>query len=284
MVKLPARPSLLTGSTTSYYSMKVILEAGMTTHKRQLSFYADTDTDLFLSFIDSGLKTKVINRALRDFMEREASIDLGDGRGPAKFCNLKEKEKAAICRQLAKGPDKADDHLYAIVQETTTQDFFLWTAKYLALHNLKFGTPYKMTQECIDNEVARVDAANKTTKSTPQTMHNGQSPLSSAAPSLEHAPENEKKQCTVCLHVRVENNSKFTRGRKKAWQHIQMFCLSARHIKEVPGGYELSLSYHDEKELDKQVYDLVDEIHHHADLSNCFAEVDAYEKNGDRHW
>lgn len=136
----------------------------MTTSKRQLSFYADTDTDVFLSFIDPGLKTKVINRALREFMEREAYIDLGDGRGPAKYWDLLDREKAAICRRLANGPDKADEDLYAVVRETTAEDFFLWTAKYLALHSLKFGKPYRITRECIDEEVARVEQANKKSK------------------------------------------------------------------------------------------------------------------------
>jgi len=117
----------------------------MATTKRQLSFYTDADTNLYLSLIDSGIKTRVINRALREFMQREAVIDLDDGKRPANFWDLPESRKAELLKHLGgKGEGKADDHLWVIVQETTPQDFYLYAAKYLALHQLKFGKPYQM--------------------------------------------------------------------------------------------------------------------------------------------
>lgn len=117
----------------------------MVTTKRQLSFYADTDTNLYLSLIDSGIKTKVINRALREFMQREAVIDLDDGKRPANFWDLTQDMKNALLKALSgDGPGKADDHLWVIVQETTAKDFYLMAAKYLALHQLKFGKAYVM--------------------------------------------------------------------------------------------------------------------------------------------
>jgi hypothetical protein len=117
----------------------------MVTTKRQLSFYTDADTNLYLSLIDSGIKTKVINRALREFMQHEAVIDLDDGKRPANFWDLPESRKAELLKHLGgHGEGKADDHIWVIVQETTSQDFYLHAAKYLALHQLKFGKPYRM--------------------------------------------------------------------------------------------------------------------------------------------
>ncbi|MBX9940397.1 MAG: hypothetical protein K2Y32_14155 [Candidatus Obscuribacterales bacterium] len=53
-----------------------------------MSFYVDTDTDLYLSLIDAGIKTKVINRAVRELMQREALVDLDDGKRPVNFWDL----------------------------------------------------------------------------------------------------------------------------------------------------------------------------------------------------
>ncbi len=97
----------------------------MVTKRRQISFYTDTDTDLYLSLIESGIKTKVINRALRDFMQREALIDLDDGKHPARFWNLPEHTKNLLLKELGgQGDGKADDHIWTIVRETTPQDFY----------------------------------------------------------------------------------------------------------------------------------------------------------------
>jgi hypothetical protein len=118
----------------------------MVTKRRQLSFYTDTDTDLYLSLIESGIKTKVINRALRDFMQREALIDLDDGKHPTHFWNLPENTKNQLLKELVgQGDGKADDHLWTIVQETTSQDSYQYAAKYLALHQLKFGKAYALS-------------------------------------------------------------------------------------------------------------------------------------------
>lgn len=117
----------------------------MVTKKRQVSFYADTDTDLYLSYVDSGIKTKVINRALREFMQIEAVIDLADGARPKSFWDITDDAKNQVLQALGgTGEDKADPHLWTVVQETTPQDFYLYAAKYLALHQLKFGKPYAM--------------------------------------------------------------------------------------------------------------------------------------------
>ena len=75
-----------------------------------------------------------------------------------------------------------------------------------------------------------------------------------------------EKQTTVTLHVRVERNSKFIRGMKNAREDIERFCLASYKPKKIRDGlYELAFTYRDDAHLDKQVYDLVQEIHNEAD-------------------
>ena len=46
--------------------------------------------------------------------------------------------------------------------------------------------------------------------------------------------------------------------------------------------YELIFKYEDDKDLEKQVYDLAGEMESEADLRNCFIEADFYEKSTER--
>lgn len=117
----------------------------MATNKRQVSFYTDADTSLYLSYVDSGIKTRAINQALREFMQREAMLYLSDGARPQNFWDTTDDTKNQLIKTLAgDGEGKADAHLWTIVKETTPQDFYLYAAKYLTLHQLKFKKPYAL--------------------------------------------------------------------------------------------------------------------------------------------
>jgi len=240
----------------------------MVTKRRQISFYTDTDTDLYLSLIESGIKTKVINRALRDFMQREALIDLDDGKQPARFWNLPENTKNQLLKELGgQGDGKADDHIWIIVQETTPQDFYQYAAKYLALHHLKFGKPYVLAV------TETVPAPIKLRKHFHEK--NSTEPVS---PAL--------KSTTVTLWLRVENNNRHGRGRKRSLEAIDTIVFSNYEIKDLADcKYEITFHYEDDADLDKQVYDLLRECQHFADLYNCSIEgTDAVEKGTDRSW
>ncbi len=240
----------------------------MATKRRQLSFYTDADTDLYLSLIESGIKTKVINRALRDFMHREALIDLGDGKPPIYFSNLPTTTKDQLLKELGgQGAGKADAHLWTIVQETTPQDFYLYAAKYLALHQLKFGKPYVMP-------AAQAPPA----QPVKLRKHFHEKPSSQPeAPAL--------KTTTVTLWLRVENNSKFVRGKSRAREDIENYVLQHYKMKKLRNSdYELTFSYEDDKDLDKQIHDMLIECESQADMRNCFTESDVREIGTDRSW
>jgi len=94
-----------------------------------------------------------------------------------------------------------------------------------------------------------------------------------------------EKQTTVTVHIYIERNSKFVRGMKNARENIEQFCLSFyKPMKLRDGQYELTFTYKDSADLDKQAYDLIQEIHDEADLRNCFAEVSLSENGTDRRW
>jgi hypothetical protein len=250
----------------------------MVTSRRQLSFYCDADTGLYLSLIESGIKTKVINRALRDFMQREALIDLDDSKHPTNFWNLPTSTKAQLLKELGgQGEGKADDHLWAIVQETTPQDFYQYAARYLALHQLKFGKPYVMPRTQNQHE----PIAAPTEASKPQVKlrkHFYERNLTASPPA--------QRSTVVVLDLRVENNNRHGRGRKRSLEAIDTIVFPHYEIKDLSDcKYEITFHYEDDADLDKQVYDLLRECQHFADLYNCSIEgTDAVEKGTDRSW
>jgi DNA invertase Pin-like site-specific DNA recombinase len=94
-----------------------------------------------------------------------------------------------------------------------------------------------------------------------------------------------EKTTTLRVWLRVENGSKFTRGRTKAIQDIESYCLHQHKMKKLRDGeYELIISYRDNTHLDRLAGDLLQEIHNEADLRNCFAEAGIHEIGTDRQW
>ena len=92
-----------------------------------------------------------------------------------------------------------------------------------------------------------------------------------------------KKTAVITLWLRVENNSKFVRGKKKVRERIEDYLLSDYQMKNLSNWeYELIFKYEDDKDLEKQVYDLAGEMESEADLRNCFIEADFYEKSTER--
>ncbi len=82
----------------------------------------------------------------------------------------------------------------------------------------------------------------------------------------------------VKMWLRVENNNKFVRGKKRAREEIEQRVLS-RFAMEKPdkNGWEyvLSIPYTSDEELDRVIYDEISrEAESIADLRNCFTEAD----------
>ncbi len=90
---------------------------------------------------------------------------------------------------------------------------------------------------------------------------------------------------TDTLRLAVVNNSKFVRGRKRATENIERYCLEPYGMKRLDAGhYELTIPYRSDDELDKSVHDLLTEISQEADMRNCFVEMGAWEEDTEKRW
>jgi hypothetical protein len=90
---------------------------------------------------------------------------------------------------------------------------------------------------------------------------------------------------TIILTLRIENNNKFVRGKKRTMENIERFCLEEYSAQRRPcGEYELKVPYRSDEDLDKAMDELLDNIASKADDRNCFSESDARMDGTDRHW
>jgi integrase len=106
-----------------------------------------------------------------------------------------------------------------------------------------------------------------------------------ADPPEPTAQTSEKKTAVVELCLRVENNNKFVRGKKRARADIENYHLRLYGMRKVGAcDYELTFSYTDDTDLDQQVCALLRDISNEAELRYCFIEADAHEKDGERSW
>lgn len=98
--------------------------------------------------------------------------------------------------------------------------------------------------------------------------------------------EGGKKTTTVTLWLRVENNNSYGRGRKRSLEAIESFVLSHYDVKTLAEcQYEVTFKYEGDTDLDNQIYEMLNECQHFADLYNCSTEgTDVVEKGTDRSW
>jgi len=93
------------------------------------------------------------------------------------------------------------------------------------------------------------------------------------------------KTATILLWLRVENNSKFVRGKKRAKESIERYLLKAYAAKLRPSGqYALKIPYRSDAALDEAMDELLSDIAREADLRNCFSESEACLEGTDRSW
>jgi DNA invertase Pin-like site-specific DNA recombinase len=91
---------------------------------------------------------------------------------------------------------------------------------------------------------------------------------------------------TVLLALRVQNNSKFVRGKKRVKEGLERYLRHQYAAKICPSGeYRLKVPYRTDADLDKTMEDLLHHIAFEADLRNCFSESNAQlEGSEDRTW
>jgi hypothetical protein len=100
---------------------------------------------------------------------------------------------------------------------------------------------------------------------------------------------NNSKKHLLCatLWLRVENNNKFLRRKKRVREAIERYHLSQYNAKKPHkerGKYELRIPYDDDEDLERQIDFLMREMFLTADDDYCFIEADLREIGGDRYW
>jgi hypothetical protein len=90
----------------------------------------------------------------------------------------------------------------------------------------------------------------------------------------------------ILLRLRIENNNRHLRGKKRAIESIERFILpiygETQHLRA--NEYQLKISYRTDPDLDELMDDLLREIAWEANLKNCFSESEAHREGTDRRW
>lgn len=114
-------------------------------------------------------------------------------------------------------------------------------------------------------------------KSAPQSR--------SVASTADRIGNEPPKVATIRLTLRIENNNKFVRGKKRAQEDIERYCLEKYDAQRLPHGeYMLKVPYSSDDDLDKQMHKLLCDISTQADDRHCFSQSDARMEGTDRHW
>lgn len=107
----------------------------------------------------------------------------------------------------------------------------------------------------------------------------------SSPKTTEGGETDSPKVATIRLTLRIENNSKFVRGKKRAREEIERYCLEEYEAERLPNGeYVLKVPYNSDDDLDKRMYELLGDISSEADDRHCFSESDARMEGTDRQW
>lgn len=96
-----------------------------------------------------------------------------------------------------------------------------------------------------------------------------------------------KKIAILDVHLVVENNSKFVRGKNESRRQIEESCFSPFDvIKKDKDGYEyiLKIPYETDAELEETIDEIMSEAGYIADLRNGFVEMSFHDPATDKSW
>jgi len=87
--------------------------------------------------------------------------------------------------------------------------------------------------------------------------------------------DNQMKTAKINMYLRIENNNKFVRGKKKVKEETEQY-LKAHYNLECPviDDYIFYVPYTTVNGLTEEVYEILREIDNMADMRNCFIETD----------
>ena len=98
----------------------------------------------------------------------------------------------------------------------------------------------------------------------------------------------QPKTLKVTMHLVVENNNTFVRGKKRSREEIEQFVLShyGMHKPDTNGcDYELTIPYENDQDLDNTIHAILQEASHIADSHNGFIEAEVLARDGsERYW
>ncbi|GGE27670.1 hypothetical protein GCM10011571_32340 [Marinithermofilum abyssi] len=85
------------------------------------------------------------------------------------------------------------------------------------------------------------------------------------------------KTAKIKMWLRVENNNKYVRGKKKVRESIEQLLRSEYNLRQAHSNsweYEFDVTYTTVEELKIRVDDIINTMSLEADLNNCFIECD----------
>jgi hypothetical protein len=88
----------------------------------------------------------------------------------------------------------------------------------------------------------------------------------------------DAKIAKVRMSLRVENNNKFVRGKKKAKENIERYLKQYYNMQEdnsSDADYVILVKYKEVEDLKNTVYEIFRDLDNEANLKNCFTEGDA---------
>lgn len=139
-------------------------------------FQPEPENDLYLSLVEPSWRGTVINKALSQYLSQQAMIDIADGKGVVSFWRkLDSDKKAEVLRRLGKDgeqSEKADPELWKIVTSTEPSDFFVMAAKYLTLHQIKYGRPWQASKEITGDKTRNLTKTRKSGRHNDGTGRN----------------------------------------------------------------------------------------------------------------
>lgn len=152
---------------------------------------------------------------------------------------------------------------------------------------VRFGRPLKLT-EAKKQAIYSKRSAGASIGQLAKEFKLGEASIYRALAAVKQSNVSSTVRTTkIILWLRVENNSKFVRGKSKSRRFIEELYLSRYHVKKLSKNgweYELTFEYKNDEDLESQLDKLIGDMSREADLRNGFIEYNFSEVGTERSW
>lgn len=145
--------------------------------------------------------------------------------------------------------------------------------------------------EYAQKRIAEINHQSPSKADTPQfkPLKDSDALSSTIKKSAVRQVNNKTNQKTIKLELwlRVENNNKFIRRKKRVREQIEFWCLSQYNYHKPfkdRWDYELTIPYETEEDLERKIDELYMEMFNIADTDYCFIEASMYDKETNKSW